>query len=229
MMHKSPQGSDDAQDPQDALDQRLDEALKERFRPPTTDSILEAAGVAPVSVPGPAPASPGSGPLNSMPSGPLLWTALAAAAALRLGVLLFDRDDSMEPVPQDERVTEWITTYDELRDGGPAPVCSCEPECNTFTEHCLNTFAQAIDIPADVAVELLGESCCDPAGGSVSLAARCEGETVCLFVLLREAAPIIHEKLRRGLSIHRRDFGILSAFELSSLPEPTILPHLVVN
>ena len=215
MMHKSPQGKGDADD---ALDQRLDEALQERFRPPTTESIMEAAGLGPT-----APAAP------IVPGGPMIWTALAAAAALVVGAFFFNREGTSEPLPQDERVTEWITTYEELKDGGPAPVCRCEPECASFAEHCVNTFAQELELPLDAAVELLGESCCDLDEGSVSLAARCDGETICLFVLLREAAPIIHEKIRRGLSIHRRDFGALSAFELSSLPKPTILPRLVSN
>lgn len=222
MMHTEPQDSRDDWGP---LDERLDEALKERFRPPATKDILKAAGVASG---GPIDGSE-SAPAGSPAGWPVPLFLLAAAAALVLGTFLYRSNKRETPAPKDERVTEWVSTYDELNDGGPAPVCSCDPQCESFREHCVNMFAQALDFPADAAVELLGESCCDETEGSVSLAARCDGETVCLFVLLREAAPIIHEKLRRGLSIHRRDFGALSAFELSSRPEPKILPHLVVN
>ncbi len=221
MMHKKPQRNDQ---PGDALDQRIDEALRERFQPPSTDAILKAAGVGAGGTP-----SGGDGPVDGFPAGPVLAAWVAAAAAVMVGVLLLGKRDQEAPAPQDDRVTEWITKYDDLNDEGAAPVCECDPESESFAEHCYKTFAQALNIPAEAAVELLGESCCDPDDGSVSLVARCDGETVCLFVLLREAAPIIHEKLRRGLSIHRRDVGALSAFELTSRPEPTILPHLVIN
>ncbi len=221
MMHNKPQRSEGSGAP---LDHRIDEALKERYQPPSTDAILRAAGVASTDSPDTKgrPSSPG-------PSGPTILTVLAAAAALAAGVFFYGKSGGETAVPQDERVAGWITKYDDLNDGGAVPACDCDPPCESFADHCYQTFAHVLDIPAEAAVELLGPSCCDPNEGSVSLAARCGEETVCLFVLLREAAPIIHEKLRRGLSIHRRDFGALSAFELSSQSEPAILPHLVLN
>lgn len=215
-MHNKPQRSEGSKAP---LDHRIDEALKERYQPPSTDAILRAAGVA----------SAEGTPSSQGPSGPTILTVLAAAAALAAGVFFYGKSGGEVAGPQDKRVADWITTYDDLNDGGAVPACDCDPPCESFADHCYQTFAQVLDIPAEAAVELLGPSCCDPTEGSVSLAARCGEETVCLFVLLREAAPIIHEKLRRGLSIHRRDFGALSAFELSSQSEPAILPHLVLN
>lgn len=203
------------------------------YQPPLPASIVEGA------VPSSAPA----------PWNPLGWSSgLAlgvAAAALALVVAMGwgtnTASSDAEPSqgePSDRRaangqVQGWIAAYEQVDEGGDDPVCSCAPGCESFAEHCYAVFAQVLDISTDAAVEICGECCRDESGQGVSLVARCDGETVCLFVLLKEAAPsfpgALHARFRRGLRLHRRDIGDLSAFELSPLHRARILPLLVSN
>lgn len=202
-------------DPQNEADERIDAALRRSFALPDLSPLVSA-----VQAEAARPAARG------WPRALPWLLALAAAALVVVGLLRAPAEDP-DHGDGDAIAAQWVSLYrDAVAMGFESPRC-CEPALD-LAESCRSRFASAVGLAADAEVRICGTPCDRPAGGAVSMMARCGDSPVCLFVVPAESAPRFATRRYGDVSVHRRELGALAVFEVSHAETPRLLAKVYV-
>ncbi len=191
-------------EPDDVLDENLDEKLRAAFAPPPPHVHAAAARAA-------------AAPRAHGPRWPWL---LAAAAVAVLGVVFAMTRTTRGTHTHDGHAlgAMWVAAYEHAVARGDAGSFCCDPGSD-FARTCEQRFAARIVVGASAGaseVELCGCYCGLPTGGCVAAMARTSAGPVGLFVVPRDADPAPRLPRDSDLHLARRELGPVVLYALSS-------------
>ena len=195
----------------DALDRRIDDALRAQFAPPQLADLAARLRAA-AEKPRPQPRR-----------WPWLLLPLAAAvlAWLAFGHHLF--------APTGAKLASmWAVAYDDaVENGFERGSCCCGAD-GDLRRFCEQRFGASVTLASGAPVETCGSCCGLPTGPCCGLLVRADGEPVLVFVHPRDQDPRPDANALREHTLHRREVGPLVFYELSRSPEERVLAHLRV-
>ena len=193
-------------------DDRIDDLLRAAFAPPADERFAEMAETAQQGPAAPAPVVR-----------PLWPWLLAAAAAMLVGVLIFDalqRPERPDAYESAELGAIWAAAYDHAVDSGFGSGGCCEVPTN-LAERCQEVCGQALSFGGSDDAQLLGCYCGLSTGGCLGLMLQVDGEPISVFVLRADQDPRPVLRDRDELQLRRLHFAahapkVLLLYQLAS-------------